>query len=249
MLAWVKRFTMRRAAMLTVVSHAMQRTAEPIADGQTPIHVIPMGVDLKSRFVPPTAGYLRRKKSLLFAGRLVEKKGVRFLIEALPLVVAKHPEARLTIIGSGPDRHVLEAQATRLGVQDKISFLGAVVNTALPSHFQDHEVVVFPSIVASDGDQEGFGLVLVEALGCGCAVISSDLPAMADIIKPNETGIVVSPQDPAALAAEINALMECPAEQKRLSENGRVYVASHFDWSVIANKYSKLFEQLVSCGK
>jgi glycosyltransferase involved in cell wall biosynthesis len=142
-----------------------------------------MVVDLKDRFAPPETE--RECKQILFVGRLVEKKGVIYLVQAMSDIVRAHPDARLVIAGSGPDEATLREAAVAGGVNDSITFLGPVENKNLPPLYQASRIVVFPSVVASDGDQEGFGLVQVEALGCRCAVVTTNLPAIRDILIPD----------------------------------------------------------------
>ena len=121
-------------------------------------------------------------QALLFVGRLVEKKGLRYLLKAMPEIIARFPQSHLTVVGDGPCRKELEKLSVHLGLRGRVDFLGALRNDELPHIYQQSGIIVFPSVVSDDGDREGFGLVLVEALGCGCAAVVTDLPAMMDIV-------------------------------------------------------------------
>ena len=85
--------------------------------------------------------------------------------------------------------------------------MGAVPNTTLPELFQQASVFIFPSVVSDDGDREGFGLVLVEAMGCGCAAVVTDLPAMEDIVQNGKTAIVVGQKNPNEIARAVKRLL------------------------------------------
>jgi glycosyltransferase involved in cell wall biosynthesis len=240
---WVQRCVAERADGITVVSHAMRDPLLSLGRFESKVRVIPMGVDLQERFVPPVGE--RRRGSILFVGRLVEKKGLRYLIEALPGILARHPQAHLTIAGTGPERARILQYLDELQLHSHVHLPGALPNRDLAALYQASEVVVFPSIVAEDGDQEGFGLVLVEAMGCECAVVATDLAAMGDIVSDGETGLVVRQKDPEHLADRINALLDQPEICRTLGRAGRNFVLARYDWETIAAQYRQFIALLV----
>jgi glycosyltransferase involved in cell wall biosynthesis len=99
-------------------------------------------------------------------------------------------------------------------------------------------MAVFPFIRAKDGDQEGLGLVVIEAMGCGCPVIGSDLPAMRDTVQHGKTGWVVTPGDSHALADRIITALENSEELRKMADRAMCRVIELFDWRVITNRYS-----------
>lgn len=238
----IKRFILSKSTAVTVVSRALRDEVIKIDPNHKKLHTIPMGVDLQNRFVPPSAR--TNKGTLLFVGRLVEKKGLRYLIDALPLILKRHPKVCLRIAGDGPEKNKLEKECTKLGVSDHVQFLGAVKNKHLPALYQTSDVVVFPSVIADDGDQEGFGLVLVEALGCECATLVTDLPAMRDIIINGKTGLVVPQKNIRQLAEKIIRLLDNPKLSRSLGEEGRRYVETRYDWNIITQQYANLIESI-----
>ena len=242
LLNMVKRLVVLNSTAVTVVSSAMLEEVIKLDAGYEHIHVIPMGVDLQNCFVPPATRV--NKGSLLFVGRLVEKKGLRYLIEALPLILKRHPEVCLRIAGDGPEKGNLKAQCAKLGISDHVRFLGAVKNERLPALYQTSDVVVFPSVIAEDGDREGFGLVLVEALGCECATVVTDLPAMRDIIIDGKTGLVVPQKSIRQLAEKVIGLLDDPEMGRLVGKEGRKYVTKRYDWEIIARRYSELIESM-----
>jgi glycosyltransferase involved in cell wall biosynthesis len=206
------------------------------------VHVVPMGTDLKNRFVPPKTR--QNTGHLLFVGRLVEKKGLRYLIDALPLILKRHPQVCLRIAGDGPEKGNLQTQCAKLRVSDRVRFLGAIKNEFLPALYQTSDVVVFPSVIADDGDREGFGIVLVEALGCECATVVTDLPAMRDIIIDGKTGLVVPQKSIRQLAEKVIGLLDDPEIGRKVGKEGRKYVTKRYDWEIIARRYSELIESM-----
>jgi len=203
-----------------------------------------MGVDLKKRFVP--AKSRRNKDYLLFVGRLVKKKGLQYLIHALPLILKRHPQVYLQIAGDGPEKRKLKRECENLGISDHVRFLGALKNEDLPILYQTSNVVVFPSVISDDGDREGFGLVLVEALGCECATVTTDLPAMQDIIINGKTGLVVSQKSVQQLSEKIICLLDDQKLRHLLGTKGRRFVSKRYDWSIIEQKYVDLIESMTS---
>lgn len=240
----IRRFVLEESAAVTVVSHAMGRDIVKTGVSLEKIHVIPMGTDLVHQF-SPGAG-VRNPKQVLFVGRLVDKKGCSYLVEAWPEVIQGDPEARLLIVGDGPEKEGLKNRARELKVGTSVQFLGALDQTSLPELYRSSGVVVFPSVVDRGGDREGFGLVPVEALGCECAVVVTDLPAMQDIVEDGKTGLVVPQKDAASLANAISRLLNDQSLRLRLGQEGRRYVLKNFDWEIIAEQYRALIDSLIN---
>jgi glycosyltransferase involved in cell wall biosynthesis len=126
-----------------------------------------------------------------------------------------------------------------LGVAARIQFLGALANEALPKLYQAADVVVFPTLV------EGFGLVLVEALGCECAAVVTDLPAMRDIVQDGKTALVVPQQNAPQIAAKVIQLLDMPLLRRSLGEKGRQFVTQQFDWTIVAGKYRNFIDMII----
>ncbi|OGS99133.1 MAG: hypothetical protein A3F73_03675 [Gallionellales bacterium RIFCSPLOWO2_12_FULL_59_22] len=234
----LKRLVMHRSDAVTVVSLAMKERAASLDIKPDKITVIPMGVDTANDFVPGGQAS-RRNHELLFVGRLVSSKAVDILIGAMPAILAEYPEATLTIAGDGPEKGWLETLAQTLGVAGRVSFLGAVANPALPELYRRAAIFV------SASQEEGFGLTLVEALACGCAVIAADLPAIRDVIIHQDTGLLVAQQDPEAFAGAVVKLLAEPDVRRQLAVNGRNHVARNFDWAEISSRYAAAFERLI----
>jgi len=236
----LKRLVLRKCEGISVVSGAMAETASALAPGIQP-RVIPMGTDLRARFIPAVAPASDRSHRLIFVGRLVPKKGLSHLLDALAILRARGTTPSLEVVGHGPLLEPLRKQAQALGLAGQVQFVGPIPQKDLPRHYQAAAIAVFPFVQADDGDQEGFGLVMVEAMGCGCAVIASELPAVRDVIKTEETGILVPTADPRALAVAIQDAFENSQRIGDIAERGRRYALECFDWDVTRRKFEALY--------
>jgi len=238
----MRRLVVNESAQVSVVSTAMRDRLIGGGAEADKIQVIPMGADLQARFTLD-ARVVRNKHELLFVGRLVEKKGVRVLIEALPDVLRAHPAARVTLVGDGPLAPELRALAARLGVSGHCRFLGMIPQAQLPDLYRRATLLAAPFVVAASGDQEGLGLVQAEAAGCGCPVIAGDVPAVHDAIVHGESGLLVPPGDAQALAAAIRRLLDDHKLRERLARNARQHCMAAFDWESVAARYGDLLTE------
>lgn len=240
----VKRFVVRRANAVTVVSSAMVGALDKIGADISRVEVQPMGVDLSERFTSDATS-LRSTSEILFVGRLVEKKGLRFLIEALPSIVAAHPAARLTVAGFGPDESELRASVDALGMRPFVDFVGAVAQNDLPSLYRRAAVFVAPFVEARSGDQEGLGLVVVEALGCGCPVVLSDLPATREILPASAACVRVPPERARAIADAVVGILRDPSRHLSAVADVRPDIMRKFDWSAVGRRYAGIIGRVL----
>ena len=239
----LKRFVVRKASAVTVVSHPMLAELGAIRAEASKVSVQSMGVDLTTRF-SPDARVERSRGEILFVGRLVEKKGLRHLVAAMPLVLGKRPDSYLTIAGFGPEEAMLKHLALRLGVGERVHFLGGVSQDELPDLYRRAAVFVAPFVTAASGDQEGLGLVLVEAIGCGCPVVAGDVPAVREVF--GQMGVPCVPADDVGrLASAILAVLGSPEEAHTFASGLRERVAQYFDWGSVAAVYHALINSAV----
>jgi len=241
----LKRWTVRNADVVAVVSSAMTEKVDALSGGRAVnVPVMPMGADLSACFVPDRT-VKRRRARLLFVGRLVEKKGLTHLIHAMSSIVERHPDASLHIAGSGPEQNSLSQLVGHLGLEEQVTFLGRRSHQELVRLYQESAVAVFPFIQAGDGDMEGLGLVMLEAMGCECPVIASDLPAIRDVIDNGKTGLMAEPGNPESLAKQVDILLSSPDRLKDIGRSGREYAFNNYDWKVSAARYEQLFGELM----
>ncbi len=239
MLDKIKRFVLNNASAATVVSGAMRARLGAMGVNLASVSVQPMGVDMTERFTPEM-GRVRSQREMLFVGRLVEKKGLRHLLDAFPKVLAKVPDATLTIAGFGPEEAALKARVRELRIEASIRFLGAVPQGDLPALYRNAALLVAPFVSAASGDEEGLGLVLVEAIGCGCPVVVGDVQAMNELMGNDFQSIRVDPKDTVELASKIVEVLLNPEIARAQLEVLRQDVCARFDWQIASSRYMNL---------
>lgn len=244
LLTRVQRWVLGRADAVTVVSEAMRSHCEAKGIAPEGITVQSMGVDLARKFTPGEGATPR--DGLVFVGRLVEKKGVSYLIEAMSILARRYKDVKLVIVGDGPLRESLEDLARQLRVDDRVAFVGSVLNEEVPDYLRAAKISVMPSVVAASGDQEGLGLVAVEALGCGCAVVAFDLPAVRDTILHGKTGLMAEPENAADLADQIAMLLEDDELRRRLARAGRDHALDKFTWPSVGAAYTTIIKKMLT---
>ena len=238
----MQRYVLKNMDAVTVASRALGDKASAIAGQHESIQVMPMGIDTQ-RFRPPATDVPR--DGLLFVGRLVANKGLDILLRSLASLAVAGLRPPLTVIGAGPEIDGLKTLTMQLGLDSQTTFLGAMSNDDLPRHYQHAAALVFPSLLGRRGEQEGMGLVPVEALACECPVIASDLPGVRDAIQDGQTGLLFPPGDSAALAVQIRQIIVDRALAKRLACRGRQIATIRYDWQTVAAHYAKLYAELI----
>ncbi len=236
----LKRWILKRANQITLVNSTMQQELTRIGVQNPIVSIIPMGVDVKQTFID---GHLKRKPfSLLFTGRLVEKKGLSYLLEALPTVLKLYPDTTLTIVGTGPLEFKLEQHTQTLDLINCVRFIGSVENSKLPHYYQTHAIAVYPFVISDNGDREGLPVVVSEAMGCGCPVITTNLPGMEDLITDHKNGLLVEQKNSNQLAKVICDLFAHPDKAKQLANQALTDVNHQQDWEIIASRYRSVLE-------
>lgn len=239
----VKKSILGHCDGVTVVSNYMRDICLQIINIDEKLHVCPMGVDLVSTF-RPVEKTERDDNTILFVGRLVEKKGVFILLDAINILIQDYPDLELLIVGDGPERDKLEERCEVLNIVDSVKFRGALNQEQLPKIYTQATMAVMPSIIDSRNDQEGLGLVAIEAMGCGTAVIISALPAVQDIVEDGVNGILVQPGNANALANAIKNLLVDKNTREIIASRARQSVIEKFDWQVAVKKYLAVIESI-----
>ena len=241
----LKRYALHNAANVTIVSKDIQQTIIKKFGKNILTGVISMGVD-SQLFHPDKKDLSLREKNkisgpfLLFVGRLTEKKGVRYLIEAMVSVLKNSPETKLMLIGTGELHHEISRLVVSLGLQENVIFTGAIPNNKLPKYFATADIFIGPSIQAEGGDTEGFGLTFVEAGMSGCFVVASDVGGISDIIEDGKTGFLVREKDPDAIADTLCNILKQIDTLSYIKTAARQKMIAQFDWQVITDRYKKV---------
>jgi len=171
-------------------------------------HVIYLGIDLQ-RFRQSGPAMDRNGPVVGNVARLVPQKGQRFLLEAAPLVLQRHPQARFVLVGEGPSRAGLEAQARASGIDGHVLLTGE--RSDVPAWLASFDVFALPSLF------EGLCYAVIEAQAAGVPVVATPVGGVRDTVVDRETGLIVPPEDPKALADAICWLLENPIEARKLS--------------------------------
>jgi len=243
----LKRRVAISSSAMTVVSSAMRDEATRVGLQPPRMTVLPMGVDMQHRFVPD-ATIQRDRDGLLFVGRLVPKKGLVHLLDAMPSVLAQRPATILTIAGFGPEEGMLKAQADRLGIAASVKFLGAMAQSELPMLYRRASLFVAPFIRDDSGNQEGLPVVLMEAIGCGCPVLVGDVAGIEDLLGEARADVCVSPGDSHALATAIVGSLGNPEQARLRAAAIRKAAANRIDWQNIAGGYARQLQQCVDAA-
>lgn len=203
------------------------------------IEVIPNGVDVDI-YHPGQSSieFSEWETVLLYVGPLTERKGLKYLIQAMPELVEEHPGIGLVLVGSGNADQLIQLAESR-GVRDRIRFEGFVPETELPDYYRAADVFVFPSLL------EGFGIVLVEAMASGLPVVSTTATAIPEVV--GDAGLLVPPRNEDKLVSAVSNLIRaadfdqwCDRSQRRVQRN--------FTWAQTTNSLCSIYEETLVEG-
>jgi rhamnosyl/mannosyltransferase len=245
-----ERLVFTKAARIFVASPTYSRGSPSLQCYGEKLDVLPYGLDLRPYLEPSPearkyADYLREQFGSplwLCVGRLVYYKGLHVALEAL-----KQAEGRLLIIGTGPEESPLQQQAVRLGVSDRVVWLGPLDEPQLVGAYHAATALWFPSNTRS----EAFGLVQVEAMASGCPVINTRIKhsGVSWVSPHQETGLTVAVNDPAALAKAAHRLHEEPGLRLSLKAAARQRAVQEFDDQKMAERSLDVYREVLSCRR
>ena len=239
----LRRIIKNSDAITVISSYTRDRLHEYVAGVDTV--TIPFGAAAKNQgSITPSHRNAGDPFELLFVGRLVKRKGVNVLLNAVKLLEGDE-RLHLRIVGGGPELGELEQLSSALGITEKVTFDGVVTNERIAELFRQCDALVLPAIVTETGDTEGLGVVLIEAMGYGKPVIASAAGGIVDIVKDNDTGLLVPAGDAGALAASIRRAMDDPDETARLAQRGTAFADQAFGWPAIVGQLMTVYESAV----
>lgn len=211
--------------------------AQGVPEDRVAVHYIGIDTDY---FAPPTDGPKQRAPTVLFVGRLAEKKGCEYAIRAMARVQKIHPKAVLRIIGDGPLWGALESLAK--SSLTRCEFLGLQPHDVIRRELAATRVFCAPSITAANGDAEGFGLVFAEAQAMGTPVVSSFSGGIPEAVAHGRTGFLAPERDVDGLTRGLLDLIENDDLWQRFSAAGREFVCSRFDLKKQTRSLESLYD-------
>jgi glycosyltransferase involved in cell wall biosynthesis len=238
-LRWLVRWAARSSAQAVAISTYTARELRKFVD--VPVEVIPYTAEL----APPetSARAQNGERSILFVGRLIERKGVAHLVRALGTVRRTVP-ARLVVVGDGPERGTLERLAAATGVAPHVDFRGRVSDEELRQAYASADVFVLPSVLDQRQDTEGLGVVLLEAMNYGVPVVASNIGGITDIVQHESTGLLVPPGDEHALASALTQLLRDPELARTLGAGGSRLLRETFSWDAIVRRWEDVYARV-----
>jgi glycosyltransferase involved in cell wall biosynthesis len=223
--------------MVTVNSEFM---SVELTDRRLPIRklrVVKNGVDLE--IFRPASDWPADGGYILFVGRLVEQKGIEYLLRAFSYVRQKFPDVRLMIVGDGEFKEWLERLASNLTILRNVDFVPWVQHEDLARLYQRARIVVIPSIF------EPFGMVALEAMACKRPVVASNIGGLREIVRHGKTGFLVNPKDHLDLALWMMTLLSDNGLQSRMGAAGYQRVSEEgYTWASIADQFGDLYQEV-----
>jgi phosphatidylinositol alpha-1,6-mannosyltransferase len=217
-------------------------------DADSMVRIAP-GIDTDHFAPDPTAIELKReldlegKRVIVSVGRLVHRKGQDTLVEALPFVLEKNPDAHLLFVGVGPHLEYIHKRAIQLDVLSHISFVGRVQYAELPRFISVGEIFAMPSRSRLAGlEVEGLGIVYLEASACELPVVGGLSGGAPDAVLEGETGYSVDGLNAIAVAGAINRLLADPELAKAMGKRGRQWIIEEWEWRHWSARFNALFD-------
>ena len=229
---------LKNADAVIVLTEDMKRGIQKIWNKD--VFVIPNGIDLE-RFENLSKEDLRSKleikeeKIIVFVGTLRSVKGVKYLIEAMKIIIDKNKNTRLFIVGDGKERKYLENLVKELVLEKYVTFIGKVPNEEVPEYMAASDVFVLPSL------SESFGIVNLEAMASGLPIVATNVRGLPEIIKNGENGFLVEPKNPEQIADKVSLLLEDDELRERMSRKNREK-AKRYSWEAVIEKLESVYE-------
>ena len=210
------------------------------------IKVVPNGVDT-NRFRPKGEGEkrLKSRKVLFFLGvldKFHKYKGLDCLLKAMLIVKREMPDIKLAVGGSGELQGHYMDMAVRLGLSKNVEFLGRIPEETLPECYNRCDAFILPSVSAK---QEGFGIVLLEAMACAKPVISTEIVGVAEDVKRSDAGRIIQPKDAGALAQAILEVFRNKEEAGEMGRRGRRLVEEKYTWEKVGKEMVRIYKELI----
>lgn len=234
---------LKQATRVTALSQFLEVETRRYVGPDREIPVIPFGVDC-DQFQPPTMRDYGVSKPVVlgFIKQLSPKYGPEILLEAFARIHAKRPATQLIFAGGGVLETALRRRTAELGLSAHVEFVGRQPHAAVPSLMHRLDIFVMPSTYQS----ETFGVAAVEASACGLPVVASAVGGVPESVVDGQTGILVPPLDPAALAEACLTLIDHPARRQSMGAAGRRFALARYNWQDTAAQMRVVYESLLT---
>ncbi|MGY1855906.1 glycosyltransferase family 4 protein [Modestobacter sp. SYSU DS0290] len=234
---------------LSYISEYTHARLAPALGDRTVLSQLSPGVDV-DLFTPDADGSAVREQYglgsapvVVCVSRLVPRKGQDVLVAGWAQVLARHPDARLLLVGGGPLELRLRRAIAARGLGGSVVLTGGVPAGELPAHYAAGDVFAMPCRTRRGGlDVEGLGMVFLEAAACGRPVIAGTSGGAPETVREGETGHVVDPRSPTAVAQVISDLLDDPARSRAMGRAGRAWVEERWSWATIADTFARLLQ-------
>ena len=243
----------RIAAGLDVVTYISEYTRARLAPalaGRTRLEQLSPGVDVELFTPEADGGAVRLRLGLgdapvvVCVSRLVARKGQDVLVAGWPRVLARHPRARLLLVGGGPAEASLRRAVAARGLTESVVFTGPVAGDELPAFYAAGDVFAMPCRTRRAGlDVEGLGMVFLEAAACGRPVVAGTSGGAPEAVREGITGHVVDPRSPDTVADVLSGLLDDPGRARAMGRAGRAWVEERWSWTTIAATFEDLLEK------
>lgn len=180
------------------------------------------------------------KPMLLFVGRVITQKGLDYLIDAMPLILEKHPDTKLLLIGRGNLLDHLKGKVKDMKLEDSVLFSGYISEEMLIEAYGTCDLFVLPSV------WEVLPIAILEAMSSGRPVVCTNAGGNRELVRDGKNGYVVPMRNPEALAGRVNELLSSPETMKQMGAMSRKMAEEEFDWKLIAAKTKKVYEDLIA---
>jgi starch synthase len=251
--SWCERTAVRSAAAVIAVSDGMRSdvlSAYPALDPGR-VHVIRNGIDT-AQYAPDAGtdvlaryGIDPRRRSVVFVGRITRQKGLPVLLRAAQLL---DPDVQLVLCAGQADTPEIEAEVTGLADHLRSTRSGVVWISAMLPRTEVIQILSHATVFACPSLYEPLGIVNLEAMACGAAVVASAVGGIPEVVADAQTGLLVPPDDPARLGAAITALTRDPARAAAMGVLGRQRAQAEFGWPAIARQTADLYTSVVAAA-
>ena len=243
--SWVMKEIARSIDVATYLGDFTRSAIAPrFSDPEKLIKIAP-GIDTE-HFKPRDTEELRRtlglvdRQTIISVGRLVHRKGQDRLLEALPRIVERFPNAALVFVGEGPHRDHLDTLVKRFGLERNVLFIGRIQYAELPEYIAIGDVFAMPSRSRLFGlEVEGLGIVYLEASACGIPVIGGASGGAPDAVRHGETGYVVDGNDVSEISERIIQLLEDQYLRESMGSAGRQWAVEEWGWQRWSEAFNK----------